>query len=102
MTAPDTSMDRPLHLSLPDWRTALKRRVKRPKRPGFWFWWTLVYVGFAVWSFIDRDWLGLACISLAIGYGWWMVANGRDRIVWRYYAPLLVVLWIPFVRDLVS
>lgn len=36
MTAPTAIHDRVLHLSLPDWRTALKRRVKRPKRPSWW------------------------------------------------------------------
>lgn len=37
-------------LSLPDWRTALKKRIKRPKRPSFW---EIYWLGFSIWAAVD-------------------------------------------------
>jgi hypothetical protein len=101
MTAPAATQDRLLHLSLPDWRTALKRRVKRPKRPNWsWLTFTLFYAALLVRSFFARDWISFGACAIALGYGWWMVATGRRQIVWRYYLPVCVVCFVPLAVSL--
>lgn len=96
MSAPDATMDRPLHLTLPDWRTALKRRVKRPKRPSGWqmFWlaYTALNLGLGVWAYLTGQWLTVVADLAAVGYGWWAVMTRQTVIVWRYYGPLMVLM----------
>lgn len=100
-SSPDSTLDRALHLSLPDWRTALKRRARRPRRPSGWrlFWlvYTVFYAGLTVWAWVDGLWFTVAADLGAVAYGWWAFSTWQRGIVWRYYAPLLAVLWAQMV-----
>lgn len=82
MTAPTAVHDRVWHLSLPDWRTALKRRVKRPKRPSrltvVWACYCLIAGGAAILNVLDHDWLLAAC-EIAYLAGGWPCMLGRRR-----------------------
>lgn len=81
MTAPTAAHDRVLHLSLPDWRTALKRRVRRPKRPS---WWRVFAVlmcvlcgAAAIDNLVASEWLQAAGMLIDTALLWPCATTGK-------------------------
>lgn len=105
MTAPDTTLDRPLHLTLPDWRTALKRRVKRPKRPSGWTVFWAVYVVWCGWQTIAgllaADPARILCNAPFLAAGYWCLTHGKRGMPIRLYLGCCAI-WIPTLALLIA
>lgn len=95
MTSPTAIHDRVLHLSLADWRTALKRRVKGPKRPS---WWTVFWACYCAWcafgvvlGVFEASAAGIIGNGAYLAGGWHCLIHKRRSMPWLVFGACTAV-----------